>query len=158
MVLGEEVTKVIFACCPVHQEMLLCAVVFDPIEAHIDCVCLVLGYCGVDNPTCFGVIRHDQGGWLGCLILVSASLRSLPFLMLEKRSPISALATDAITYCMILHTLCTGLLSGTLADGGLLGSADGSLRKKCPPALLHACGSDMNEASECMWRTMLLAW
>eukprot|EP00957_Ditylum_brightwellii_P160063 12184345-Ditylum_brightwellii.AAC.1 len=59
---------------------------------------------------------------------------------------------------MISHTLCTVPFRGTLADGGLLGSADGSLRKKCLPTRLHACGSDMNKASECMWSTMQLAW
>eukprot|EP00957_Ditylum_brightwellii_P007060 534180-Ditylum_brightwellii.AAC.1 len=99
-------------------------------------------------------VMTGVGGW-GCPILVRASLSSSPFLVLEKRAPISALAADATG--MILHTLCTGLLRGTLADGCLLWLADGSLRKKCPPAWLHACGSDMNKASECMWRTMPLA-
>eukprot|EP00957_Ditylum_brightwellii_P029124 2200813-Ditylum_brightwellii.AAC.1 len=97
-------------------------------------------------------------GGQGCPISVRVSLSSLPFLVLEKRAPISASAADAITCCMILHTLCIGPLRGTLADGGLLGSVDGSLRKKCPPVRLCACGSDMNEVSECMWRTMPLAW
>eukprot|EP00957_Ditylum_brightwellii_P029066 2195935-Ditylum_brightwellii.AAC.1 len=131
--------------------MPLCAAVSDPIEAHVDCARLVLVH--VNNPTCCRVIRHDRGGRLGCPILVRVSLSSLPFLVLEKRAPISTSVADTIICCMILHTL-----RGTLADGGLLGSADGSLRKKCPPAWLRACGSDMNKASECMWRTMSLAW
>eukprot|EP00957_Ditylum_brightwellii_P056462 4279890-Ditylum_brightwellii.AAC.1 len=65
MVLGVKVTKVVFAWCPVHQEMPLCTAVSDPIEAHINCLGLALAHCGVDNPTCCGVIRHDRGGRLG---------------------------------------------------------------------------------------------
>eukprot|EP00957_Ditylum_brightwellii_P017860 1344829-Ditylum_brightwellii.AAC.1 len=87
------------------------------------------------------------GGW-GCPISVRASHSSLPFLVLEKRAPISASAADAITCHMVLHTLCTGPLRGTFDDGGLLGSVDGSMRKKCLPARLRACGSDIKEVSE----------
>eukprot|EP00957_Ditylum_brightwellii_P192382 14645985-Ditylum_brightwellii.AAC.1 len=92
-------------------------------------------------------VMTGVGGW-GCPILVRASRSFSPFLVLEKRAPISASAVDAITCCMILHTLCTGPLRGTFDDGGLLGSVDGSLRKKCLLARLRACGSDIKEASE----------
>eukprot|EP00957_Ditylum_brightwellii_P101598 7743225-Ditylum_brightwellii.AAC.1 len=92
-------------------------------------------------------VMTGVGGW-GCPISVRASCSSLPFLVLEKRAPISASAVDAITCLMISHTLCTGPLRGTFDAGGLVGSVDGSLRKKCLPARLCACGLDIKEASE----------
>eukprot|EP00957_Ditylum_brightwellii_P111203 8480073-Ditylum_brightwellii.AAC.1 len=48
-------------------------------------------------------------------------------------------------------------IEGYICTGGLFGSADGSLKKKCSPALLYACNSDMNNASEWMRSTMSLA-
>eukprot|EP00957_Ditylum_brightwellii_P170508 12978629-Ditylum_brightwellii.AAC.1 len=65
MVLGVEVTKVVFAWCPVHQKMSLCAAVADPVEAYVNGSGLALAHCGVDNPASDGVICHDRGGRLG---------------------------------------------------------------------------------------------
>eukprot|EP00957_Ditylum_brightwellii_P183619 13986133-Ditylum_brightwellii.AAC.1 len=45
--------------------MSLCAVVADPVEAHVNGSGLALAHCGVDNPASGGVICRDRGGRLG---------------------------------------------------------------------------------------------
>eukprot|EP00957_Ditylum_brightwellii_P085331 6490874-Ditylum_brightwellii.AAC.1 len=59
-----------------------------------------------------------------------------------------------MTFRMTSHTECTGPLSGMCFVGGLVGSFGLDERKKWPPALLHAHGSDMKDASESMYRVM----
>eukprot|EP00957_Ditylum_brightwellii_P052651 3991677-Ditylum_brightwellii.AAC.1 len=83
-------------------------------------------------------VRTGVGSW-GWPISVIARRSSSPFLVLEKRAPISASAVDAITFRITSQMVCTGPLRVTGPCGGLEGLGEASLKKKWPPALLRAC-------------------
>eukprot|EP00957_Ditylum_brightwellii_P170008 12940230-Ditylum_brightwellii.AAC.1 len=67
----------------------------------------------------------------------------------------SASAVDAIMSHISLQTEWTGTLRGTLSSMAVVGLVVELLQKKFPPARLRARDSDMKEASEWMYKTIL---
>eukprot|EP00957_Ditylum_brightwellii_P091065 6932978-Ditylum_brightwellii.AAC.1 len=62
-----------------------------------------------------------------------------------------------MTFLISSQMLCTGLFKGTLVSLGFLELVGLALRKKCPPAMLLACGVLKYEALLWICRVMLLA-
>eukprot|EP00957_Ditylum_brightwellii_P122693 9357338-Ditylum_brightwellii.AAC.1 len=122
--------------------------VAHPVKMHVYCSRASLFHSFVGDSTCCGVVSEDRCGWLGCPISVRARHNSSPFLVLEYSAPISASAIKAMTLRITLQTMWISPLSETGSVGGLLGSWDEVLRKKCPPARLRACVSNIKEVSE----------
>eukprot|EP00957_Ditylum_brightwellii_P023749 1791998-Ditylum_brightwellii.AAC.1 len=92
-------------------------------------------------------------GGCGCPISCKAVRSSSPLHVLENNAPISASAADAMTLWMTSHKVCTGPLIWTGWDVGF--ALYGSDKKRCPPAQLQASSTNMKDASEWMWRTIL---
>ena len=84
----------------------------------------------------------------GCLWPISSNkyLAGIACRVLIKSAPISASAAEVITFFMIFAMLSTDPLLG-----GFLSSLE---RKKCPPALLRAFGSDKYDAS--LWTASIM--
>ena len=78
------------------------------------------------------------GCW--CPISARAVLMDVAFCQFSNNPPNYASVTDAITFLIILHSKCTGPFPGGIACIGVL---DFFPRKKHPPALLRASGSDI---------------
>eukprot|EP00957_Ditylum_brightwellii_P006164 466210-Ditylum_brightwellii.AAC.2 len=77
----------------------------------------------------------------GCPISSRAVQNSSPFHAFAYITPILASAAKAMMFLISLQTLWTGPFKGTLVSSGFLGLMGLALRKKCPPALLLACGA-----------------
>eukprot|EP00957_Ditylum_brightwellii_P054697 4143995-Ditylum_brightwellii.AAC.1 len=135
MVLGVITPQIILSWSPIYQEVALRISAMHPVKAHTNRACAALLYCGVDDSTCCGVVSEDRGGMLG----------------------LTHLRQGKAQFFTLSCTVCTGLLRVTGPCGGLEGSGEASLEKKCPPALLCTCVSNIKEALEWMWSTILLA-
>ena len=66
----------------------------------------------------------------------------VPFWKFSTNPPNSASVAGVIKFLVILYSTFTGPFSGGIAVIGVL-FLDLGPRKKCPPALLCVCGSDM---------------
>ena len=66
----------------------------------------------------------------------------IDFWKFSNNSPNSASVAEATTFLMILHSACNGPFPGEIAIIGVLLMYFGP-RKKYPPALMRASGSDM---------------
>ena len=62
------------------------------------------------------------------------------FWQFSNNPPSFSSVDDAMTFIMILHSMCNGPFPGSIVFIGVL---DFGPRKKNPPALLHASGSEM---------------
>ena len=90
----------------------------------------------------FAAVLSVATGVSGCWCPISAkSVRmEVTLWQFSNKLPNSASVADAITFLIILHSTCTGPLSGGISCIGVL---DFGPRKKYPPALHHASSSDM---------------
>ena len=86
----------------------------------------------------FYVVTGDGGCWWP--ISDRSILVDVAFWKFSNNPPNSASVGDAITFYIMLHSTCTGPFSGYVACIGVL---DIFPRKKYPPDLLRAYGSDM---------------
>ena len=80
---------------------------------------------------------------IGCFLLM----------LLSDNSPNCASVADAMTFLIMIHYICTGPFSEVISCIGVL---DFVLRKKSSPALIHASGYDLYDASKYMWRIIPL--
>ena len=78
----------------------------------------------------------------GCwwTIYSRAIIMDVAFWKFSNNSPNSASVADAMTFIIILHSTCTGTFTGGIDCHGVLGFGP---RKKYPPALLRASGSEI---------------
>eukprot|EP00957_Ditylum_brightwellii_P093714 7135281-Ditylum_brightwellii.AAC.1 len=65
VMLGVEVTNIVFSWRPVDQEISLRTAVADPVKAHVNCAGVALVHGGIDDSTHCGVIVYNWGGRLG---------------------------------------------------------------------------------------------
>ena len=101
-----------------------------------------LFYFAVPLTILFAAVLSVATGVGGCYFPIFAkSVRmKVAFWKFSNRPPNYASVADAITFLVMLHSTCTGPLSVGISCIGVL---DFVPRKKYPPALLCASGSDM---------------
>ena len=90
----------------------------------------------------FAAILSVSTGVGGCWwpIYARALLIDINFWKFSKNPPNYASMDDAITFLIMLYSTCTGPFYGGISCISVL---DFGLKKKYPPALLCAYGSDM---------------
>ena len=89
------------------------------------------------------VVTGVGGCW--CPISDKSVRLEVTFCQFSDKPPNSDSVDSAITSLMMLHYTCTGLLYRGISCTGVL---DFGTRKKSPPDLLRASGSDMWDTSE----------
>ena len=92
-------------------------------------------------------------GSCGWTISTRAVIVDVALWQFSNSPPNSASVVDAMTFIIMLHYTCTGPFFGGIDCMGIF---DFGPRTKYPPALLRAYGSDVWDASEYMWRIIML--
>ena len=135
------ILQVFLSLFPEYVEMILLYYVVYPIKSYVYCYGF---FFDVPFTILFAAVLSVATGVGGCGWTISSRTVHIDvdFWQFSNNPPNSASVAYAMSFLLILHSRCTVPFSVGIYGIGVLFLDFGS-RKKYPPALLHASGSEM---------------
>jgi hypothetical protein len=87
-ILGKQISQVAMSRLPLHLEVMLSHAVPDPVPPHVHGLGLALGAGGIGHRICAGVVRDEQGGFLGVPEVVKCVALALAIMAVGKEAAI----------------------------------------------------------------------